>query len=284
MAYALDLSAGVPHGARTVQKQIADEIDPRRLSLAIKTGEVAPAFQPIIDLTTGEIVSCEVLARWTDASHGSISPDIFVPLAEKSGLLDQLMISLLSPVADAMKQCPPAITFAINVSPSQLRDPWFAVRLISYMLRLGIPAQRLMVEITESVLIKDFMAINATLKSLRSQGVRIALDDFGTGYSNLQYLCSIDCDVIKVDRCFVEGLQNGGTSRKVLTAVAGLSAALGLSITAEGIETEEQARQLSDLGCARGQGFLFSRPVPASKFVQTFNEPSSKDRESAAVA
>ncbi len=263
-----------PDGLVQPEVTAGPELSTQRLRDAIEGRAIIPLFQPIIDLATGETTGCEVLARWTDGELGAISPDVFIPAAERAGLLDKMMISLLQPVADAMHRTHPRLSFSINVSPSQLRDSWFSARFLSYIRRLNIPPQRLIVEITEAVLIRDFASINATLKSLRAQGIRIALDDFGTGYSNLQYLCAIDCDIVKIDRCFVERLGREGASRKVIQAVVGLGSGLGFSITAEGIETDEQARLLLQLGCDRGQGFMYSRPVSGREFVRSNGLPS----------
>lgn len=239
-----------------------------RLRTAIRHRKIVPVFQPIVDLHSGKTTSCEVLARWQDSDLGEISPEIFVPVAERAGLLDEMMEILLQPVADAMHRSPDTITFAINVSPSQMRKPWFAARLLLWIDRLDIPAHRLILEITEAVLICDFAAVNKTLKALRSHGIRIALDDFGTGYSNLQYLYEIDCDIVKIDRCFVEKIGRITASEKIIQAVVGLGSGLGFTVTAEGVENLSQAQLLKQLGCDQGQGYVFSRPVGVEAFIK----------------
>ena len=239
--------------------ELADAIDRNRL---------VPVFQPIVDLKTGTVSGCEVLARWQHDEFGAVSPDTFVPMAERAGLLDRMLLTMLEPVARVVKQSNPSLSFSINVSPSQLRDPWLAIQLLQYLHRLRIPPHRIIVEITEAVLIKDFSLVNNAVRSLRAQGIRIALDDFGTGYSNLQYLCAIDVDIVKIDRCFVDRLNQTESGEKIIRAVAGLASGLGFSITAEGIETAGQADLLRQLGCHRGQGYVFARPMSGEEFCK----------------
>jgi EAL domain-containing protein (putative c-di-GMP-specific phosphodiesterase class I) len=238
----------------------------RDLAEAIDGNRLVPVFQPIVDLETGKVSGCEILARWQHDSFGIIPPDTFVPMAERAGLLDRMLLKMLEPVAQVVEHSDPSLSFSINVSPSQLRDPWFAAQLLQYLHRLRIPPHRIIVEITEAVLIKDFSLVDTAVKSLRAQGIRIALDDFGTGYSNLQYLCAIDVDIVKIDRCFVDRLGADENGEKVILAVAGLASGLEFSITAEGIETAGQADLLRQLGCHRGQGYVFARPMNGEEF------------------
>ncbi len=250
--------------------QIDDALDisNERLGAAIRNRHIVPVFQPIIDLRSGQTVSCEVLARWEDDQLGPVSPETFIPLAEEAGLLDDLMTSVLRPVTNVMRRSDPSISMAVNISPSQLKDPWFAARLFGYLHSSGLQPHRLIVEITEGVLIKDFPAVNRTVQSLRAQGLRFALDDFGTGYSNLSYLCSLHIDSVKIDRCFVDNLDHASTNRKIIQGVVGLGAGLGFSVVAEGIETADHARELAKLGCDRGQGFLYAKPMSGAEFIR----------------
>lgn len=244
------------------------DISGERLAAAIRNQHIVPVFQPIVDLRSGQIVSCEVLARWEDDKLGPVLPETFIPLAEEAGLLDDLMTSLLAPVANVMRRSDPLISMAVNISPNQLKDPWCAARLFGYFRSSGLQPQRLIVEITEGVLINDFPAVNRTVQSLRAQGLRFALDDFGTGYSNLSYLCSLDVDFVKIDRCFVENLDHASTNRKIIQGVVGLGAGLGFSVVAEGIETANHASELAKLGCDRGQGFLYAKPMSGVDFIR----------------
>jgi EAL domain-containing protein (putative c-di-GMP-specific phosphodiesterase class I) len=251
-----------------LQIDTARHISTARLGAAISNQYIVPVFQPIVDLRSGQTVSCEVLARWEDDNLGPISPEIFIPLAEQAGLLDELMTSVLRPVTNVMRRSDPSISMAINISPNQLKDPWFATQMFGYLHRSGLQPHRLIVEITEGVLIEDFPAVSRSVQSLRAQGIRFALDDFGTGYSNLSYLCSLDVDSVKIDRCFVSNLDHVSSNRKVIQAVVGLGAGLGFSVVAEGIETAGQASELAKLGCNRGQGFLYAKPMSGADFIQ----------------
>jgi EAL domain-containing protein (putative c-di-GMP-specific phosphodiesterase class I) len=265
-------TATLPQGANaemsTVHEVVQRTATVLDLKEAIDRDRLVPVFQPIVDLKTGTVSGCEVLARWQHEAIGTVSPDTFVPMAERAGLLDRMLLKMLEPVARVVKHSDPSLSFSVNVSPSQLRDPWFAAQLLQYLHRLGIPPHRIIVEITEAVLIKDFSMVNNAVKSLRAQGIRIALDDFGTGYSNLQYLCAIDVDIVKIDRCFVDRLNADGNGEKIIRAVAGLASGLELSVTAEGIETAGQADLLRQLGCHRGQGYVFARPMSGEEFCQ----------------
>jgi len=243
------------------------DISIERLGAAISNQRIIPVFQPIVDLRSSQTVSCEVLARWEDDNLGEVSPETFIPLAEEAGLLDDLMTSVLRPVANVMRRSDPSISMAVNISPSQLKDPWFAARMFGYLHRSGMQPGRLIVEITEGVLIQDFPAVSRTVQSLRAQGIRFALDDFGTGYSNLSYLCSLDVDSVKIDRSFIDNLDHASTNRKIIQAVVGLGAGLGFSVVAEGIETASHAGELAELGCDRGQGFLFAKPMSGADFI-----------------
>ncbi len=246
----------------------APDIPIDRLGTAISDQHIVPFFQPIVDLRSGQTVSCEVLARWEDGSLGPVSPETFIPMAEQAGLLDDLMTSVLRPVANVMRRIDPSISMAVNFSPSQLNDPWFAARMFGYLHRSGLQPGRLVVEITEGVLIEDFPAVCRMVQSLRAQGIRFALDDFGTGYSNLSYLCSLDVDSVKIDRSFIDNLDHASTNRRIIQAVAGLGAGLGFPVVAEGIETASHAAELAELGCDRGQGFLYAKPMSGADFIR----------------
>lgn len=251
-----------------LQIDTALDISIERLGAAIRNQHIVPVFQPIVDLRSGQTVSCEVLARWEDDDLGPVSPETFIPLAEEAGLLDDLMTSVMRPVTDVMRRSDPSISMAVNISPSQLKDPWFPARMFGYLPTSSLPPHRLIVEITEGVLIEDFPAVSRTLQSLRAQGIRFALDDFGTGYSNLSYLCSLDVDSVKIDHCFVDNLDHASSNRKIIQAIVGLGASLGFSVVAEGIETASHANELAKLGCDKGQGFLYAKPMSGADFIR----------------
>lgn len=243
-------------------------ITPEMIASAIEARAIVPVFQPVVDMKTGETVSCEVLSRWNHDDHGVIVPGAFIACAEAAGLLDPLMMSLLDPVSDVIARSSATLSFAINISPSQLSDPWFAPRFLSQLIRARIPPHKLIIEITEAVLIDDFAVVGATIRSLKAQGLQIALDDFGTGYSNLSYICELDIDSIKLDRKFVGKLAECSTTEKIIQAIVGLSSGLGMTIVAEGIETMRHARHLAELGCHHGQGFLYARPMAGPEFIR----------------
>ena len=261
----------VPYQAPQLRPEAAPlplSITPKMIASAIEARATVPVFQPVVDLKTGVTVSCEVLARWNHEDHGVIVPGAFITCAEAAGLLDPLMMSLLDPISDVIARSSAALSFAINISPSQLSDPWFAPRFLSQLIRAKIPPHRLIIEITEAVLIDDFAAVGAAIRSLRAQGLRIALDDFGTGYSNLSYICELDINSIKLDRKFVCSLAENSTAEKIVQAIVGLSSGIGATVVAEGIETKFLARHLTELGCHHGQGFLYARPMVGPEFIR----------------
>lgn len=266
----------VPYQATQLRPEAAPlplNITPEMIASAIEARTIVPVFQPVVDMKTGETVSCEVLSRWNHDDHGVIVPGAFIACAEAAGLLDPLMMSLLDPISDVIAKSNATLSFAINISPSQLSDPWFAPRFLSQLIRARIPPHRLTIEITETVLIEDFAAVGTTIRSLKAQGLRIALDDFGTGYSNLSYICELDIDSIKLDRKFVCSLAENSTTEKIVQAIVGLSSGIGATVVAEGIETKCLARHLTELGCHHGQGFLYARPMAGSEFIASSFAP-----------
>lgn len=244
------------------------EVSPQVLAKAIGNSDIVPVFQPVVDMTSGRTVACEVLARWHHDDHGIIAPSAFIGCAEEAGLLDDMLLSLIAPISAVIARCSPTLTFAINISPSQLSDPWFAARLLSHLIRTRIPPHRMTIEITVAVLIEDFATVGTTIRSLKAQGLSVALDDFGTGYSNLSYICELVIDAIKLDRKFVATLGSNATTEKIIQAIIGLSSGVGMTVVAEGIETVGHATRLAELGCQRGQGFLYAKPMSATDFVR----------------
>jgi EAL domain-containing protein (putative c-di-GMP-specific phosphodiesterase class I) len=233
------------------------------LGNALKTGQIKPYFQPVIDLTASAIIGFEALARWEHPELGVIQPDTFVPIVEGMGLLHDLMSEILRAGAKASADWPADTSLSINISPSQLRDPWFSVRLVALLTSIGFPPRRLIVEVTENAIIDDIKQAAATFESLQAVGIRVALDDFGKGYSNLAHLRQLKFDHLKIDASFVQSLEYP-ESRKIVSAIASLGKALGLSITAEGVETPDAAQALREIGCDHAQGYFFGRPLPAA--------------------
>jgi diguanylate cyclase (GGDEF)-like protein len=233
----------------------------RELKRAIAADSLAVHYQPIVTSDGSRIVGAEALLRWTHRERGAIPPAIFVAVAEQAGMMGQLGAFVLRrALTDAMRW--PDIDIAVNLSPVQVRDPALVDMVREVLRETGLPASRLILEVTEGVLIDNPDEAKARLDALRELGLRLALDDFGTGYSSLTYLQRFRFDKLKIDRGFVAPLGRSGDSHAIVQGIVGLGRALGLSILAEGVETEEQRVLLRLAGCEEMQGFLFARPAP----------------------
>lgn len=231
------------------------------LRSAIPAQQIVPYFEQQVDLTTGRLHGFEVLARWEHPTRGTISPEVFIPIAEETGMIADLSLSVMRQAFVAARDWHPALTLAINVSPWQLRDPWLAQKIIKTLTETGFPPQRLEVEITESALFENLALAQSIVGSLKNQGVRLALDDFGTGYSSLAHLRALPFDRIKIDRSFVTSINDNAESAAIVNAITRLGDSLNLPITAEGIEDAAIEERLRALGCAQGQGWLYGRPL-----------------------
>jgi diguanylate cyclase (GGDEF)-like protein len=228
---------------------------------AIPNEEFVPYFEQQIDLATGELVGFEMLARWISPERGLIPPDEFISVAEETGMIGDLSMSVIRKTLIEAKNWAPELTISVNISPVQLKDPWLAQKIVKLLVETGFPANRLEVEITESSLFKNLSLAQSIIGSLKNQGIRIALDDFGTGYSSLAHLRALPFDRIKIDRSFVSSMMDNTESSAIVNAIAGLGASLSVPITAEGIETEEVIEILHKLGCSKGQGWHFGKPL-----------------------
>ena len=237
------------------------------LRQAIGRDEIVPFFQPLVDLTTGDIVGVEVLARWHHRERGWVSPATFIPLAEDLGLVGALTERLLRQACRDALPWGANLTVAFNVSPLQLRDDTLPPQIRRILAETGFPARRLEIEVTESALVQDLDLARNLLEDLRDSGVKLALDDFGTGYSSLKHLRCLPFDKLKIDASFVGGMADNPESGKIVAAVVGLGHSLGLSTVAEGVETPQVAHLLRDLGCDIGQGWLYGRAVPAAELA-----------------
>jgi EAL domain-containing protein (putative c-di-GMP-specific phosphodiesterase class I) len=206
--------------------------------------------------------------RWRHPQRGMISPADFVPIAEETGLINQLGEWVLTTACKEAASWPNDIRLAVNVSPVQFKSGTLALKVIAALAASGLAASRLELEITEAVLIRDDDVALAVLHQLRAIGVRIALDDFGTGYSSLGYLQRFPFDKIKIDRCFITGIAEPEGSASIVEAVVNIAAARRMTTTAEGVETEQQREMLRALGCSEMQGYLFSAPKPAADVRQ----------------
>jgi diguanylate cyclase (GGDEF)-like protein len=235
---------------------------------AIVTGEFEVWYQPVVNLQNDAVTGCEALLRWRHPERGMIAPGEFIPIAEDAGLINELGEWVLRTACAEAARWPGHITLAVNVSPVQLKNPNLALKVIGALAASGLAANRLEVEITEAVLIRDDDTALAILHQLREVGVRIALDDFGTGYSSLSYLQRFPFDKIKIDRCFVNDVAQPGGSASIVEAVVNIATARHMTTTAEGVETEEQKELLRALGCTHMQGYLFSAARPAAEIRQ----------------
>jgi diguanylate cyclase (GGDEF)-like protein len=233
----------------------------RELSNALATRAFELYYQPIVKADGGAIIGVEALLRWNHASRGFIPPAIFVRVAEEAGLMDQLgEFVLRRALADAARW--PDLYIAVNLSPVQVRDRKFVDLVAAVLKENAFPPARLVLEITEGLLIDDPETAKLRLQDLRKLGVRLALDDFGAGYSSLTYLQRLPFDKLKIDRGFVAALEHSANTGVIIQAIVALGRALGMSVLIEGVETEEQRVLLRLAGCNEMQGFLFARPAP----------------------
>jgi diguanylate cyclase (GGDEF)-like protein len=254
----------------------------RDLAVAIEANDVRPWYQPIVDLKSQKVIAFEALARWAHPTLGDIPPDRFIPIAEDCGLIQQLSDRLLRQACRDALAWPDGVTLSFNISPAQLRERTLGLRILGILGETGLSPRRLEIEITESAIVRDLDAAKAVLNSLREAGVRVALDDFGTGYSSLYHLRNFKFDAIKIDRSFVGNMALEDESAAIVRALTGLGHGLDLVITAEGIEQPGQRETLLEQGCDRGQGFLFSRAIPAHETQGFLNHTNRQNPESIA--
>ncbi|MEO0590759.1 MAG: EAL domain-containing protein [Pseudomonadota bacterium] len=229
----------------------------------LEEGEFVPFYEQQIDIETSQIVGFEMLARWRSPQLGLVSPEIFIPIAEDIGVISQLSDQLMEHAFSDANEWAEHITLSINISPLQLRDPWFAQKLLKRLVHAGFPPQRLEIEITESCLHENVSMVRSMITSLRNQGVRVSLDDFGTGYSSLEQLRSLPFDRLKIDRSFVSELATPEGGSRIIEAIVSLGRGLDMPITAEGVEDENILGALKKMGGLKAQGYLYGKPEPA---------------------
>jgi diguanylate cyclase (GGDEF)-like protein len=247
------------------------------LRSAIAEGRIDVAYQPLMDPSGSQVLGVEALARWTDPELGAVSPEIFIPLAEETGLIQDIGGLVLRRAVEDGKSWP-GVNVAINVSASQIHHSNIVEVVRDVLQESRFPAERLEIEITESVLLADEKRANEQMRGLQALGVKVALDDFGTGYSSLQYLRRFGFDKLKIDRSFIDGAGAPQESSIILASIIKLGHDLDLTITAEGVETAEQQSWLQASGCHQLQGYLFSRPLPASqmtRFIAAHSMPAA---------
>jgi diguanylate cyclase (GGDEF)-like protein len=239
------------------------------LRTAIEKQQFELHYQPIVDLASNRIAGFEALVRWRHPERGLVPPMDFIPLAEASGLIVPLGKLITASacrqlrVVRELAGCD-ALTMSVNVSPRQAVEPGFVAEVAAILESTGLPPSALVIEITESLMLDASAASDGSLRQLRDMGVQLVVDDFGTGFSALEYFKRFAVHGLKIDRSFINGLGRSREDTAIVTATLAFARALGLSVTAEGVETADQLERLQDLGCMQGQGFLFSRPVPAA--------------------
>lgn len=250
------------------EPQMEDELRVRNeletgIRRGITSGEFVPFYEQQVDLETGELLGFEMLARWQSPRFGLVSPEIFIPIAEEIDVISELSETLIRQALNDAKSWDPKLTLSVNVSPLQLRDPWFAQKLLRLLVESGFPAARLEVEITESCLHENIGAVHSIVTSLKNQGISLSLDDFGTGYSSLAQLRNLPFDRLKIDRSFVAELADEGHGSDLVAAIVSLGKGLNLPLTAEGVETDQVRKALQGMGGMKGQGYLYGKPEDA---------------------
>jgi diguanylate cyclase (GGDEF)-like protein/PAS domain S-box-containing protein len=256
-----------PSMSESAQRRRALETDLRR---AVPNNELAVYLQPIVDIASRAIVGFEALLRWRHPQRGLMSPGEFISIAEETGLIDSIGEWVLADACRLAAASGGDFTISVNLSPAQFRTRRVSRAVKSALFASGLSASRLVLEITESVLLMDDDQTKAALSELRALGVRFALDDFGTGHSSLSYLQKFRFDTIKIDRSFVALSAADQVNATLVRAVVSLGRELGILVVAEGIETEDQREKLTSQGCRYAQGYLFGRPRPAREWLEQF--------------
>ena len=243
------------------------------LRRALELNEFTVNYQPVVDAVDETIVSFEALIRWHSEDHGMVSPAKFIPLAEDTRLIVPIGEWVLREACMEAMRWPNRVKVAVNVSGEQLLDPGFISSVVQALSASGLPAQRLEIEVTESIFVRDATTARAALEQIMSLGCGVALDDFGTGYSSLAYIRDLRFSTIKVDRTFVQGASKGSPeSLAIIRAVVAMAESLEMSTTAEGVETERELEIIRSLGCRKIQGYYFGRPMPAIEARALFKD------------
>jgi diguanylate cyclase (GGDEF)-like protein/PAS domain S-box-containing protein len=246
---------------------------------AIQNEVLRPHYQPLIDLSTGRITGFEALVRWPHPERGMVSPGDFIPVAEETGLVNGVGGLMLRRACMDAALWPDDVRVAVNLSPAQFRVGNLLSVVMDALKQSGLPPERLEVEITETVLLEKSDTVLATLHALRSLGLRISMDDFGTGFSSLSYLRSFPFDKIKIDQIFVRDVAANRDAQAIIRSIVSLGRGLGVTITAEGVETEAELSCLRAEGCHEAQGFLFSRARPHDEIVALLKAQCDADAE-----
>lgn len=254
-----------PEHEKSIQNRSQLEQALRR---AIHDRKLDVAFQPIMDIETGKPVAFEALARWHDAELGDISPVQFIPVAEQTGLIGELMVQILEKASATAITWPRSIQLSFNMSAQEIVRTSTGLRTLSILNENKLPGQRLDIEITETAFLENFKAASATIENLKMAGVSIALDDFGTGHASLGYVGKIDLDKLKIDRSFITKIETNVRNQQIIKAIIEMCRNLEIRCIAEGVETTAELDTLRDLGCRYVQGFLYARPMPAEQTLE----------------
>ena len=254
------------------------------LRSALEKGEIHVVFQPLVDLRKGTIAGCEALARWQSPEWGFVSPAEFIPVAESSGLIEAIGEWVMREAIKQARRWPDDTVVAVNLSPAQFRSSKLLATVVGALADGGLPPHRLELEMTESIFLDGSEQVQEMLKNLRTLGVRTSLDDFGTGYSSLSYLRQFPFDKIKIDKSFIDDVAARDESLAIIRAIVALADALGMSTTAEGVESLPQLAKLRDAGCTQIQGYVFSPPRPAPEIIAMFGRPMPWDEDAGATA
>ncbi|WP_176556235.1 putative bifunctional diguanylate cyclase/phosphodiesterase [Rubellimicrobium rubrum] len=239
------------------------------LQAADLDAEMDVHFQPIVHVERGTVLAAEALARWTSPQIGQVRPDVFIALAERAGIIHRITLMLLEKALASLERLPSGILLSFNLSAHDLASEEAVTGLAAVIQRSGVEPSRLVFELTETAVLRDFPAAEHGMRRLRALGARIALDDFGTGQSGLSYLHRLPIDKVKIDRSFVSGASEP-SGRELLSAVVALCRSLRLECIAEGVEDQQQLRHLREIGCDAFQGYLFAKPMPAEELTARF--------------
>jgi EAL domain-containing protein (putative c-di-GMP-specific phosphodiesterase class I) len=249
------------------------------LAEGLARGHIVAAFQPKVTLATGELIGVEALARWSRKGVGMVAPELFIPIAEREGLITELTLTVLRDALDTcalMRRHVPGITMAVNISPVLLSNPALPSLIDAALTRAGVPPQALVAEITESQAITDLEGAHTALAALRARGIACSIDDFGTGHASLLSLLRLPFSELKIDRAFVSGCAEDREANMIVRATLGLAREMGLHVVAEGIETEITEAVLRELGCTTGQGYRYGRPIAAAAMLERLQVPSGQ--------
>jgi EAL domain-containing protein (putative c-di-GMP-specific phosphodiesterase class I) len=260
-----DAGGGVFHAYEPQLHVAAEERRVLEIALrnALQNGEMHLNYQPVVNADTGELTGFEALLRWTSPEFGNVSPAKFVPLAEEARLIAPIGEWVLRTACEEAARWDVPARVAVNVSPEQLLNPSFVGVVAQALAQSGLPADRLELEVTEGVFMREGTVAVQVLEKILDLGIRLSLDDFGTGYSSLGYLSRTRFTSIKIDRSFVQGASKGAKEAiAIIRAVVALAESLGMATTAEGVETEEEHQMVQNLGCTKVQGYYFGRPLP----------------------